>query len=305
MKTLRFNSIILAAAVAVILLAAAACGSKSGDKPIVTVSLQPQKYMLEQITGDKIDVRCLLSNGGNPESYDPSFTHLLSVEKSLAYLRMGNIAFEDAIIDKIRNSRPDLPIYNTSEGIALISGTHHHHSDEPADGHTDVDPHTWTSVKNAGLIADNMLKAMIEIDPANKKYYTDNHRRFRTMLDSLDNRFERELAPHRGDMFIVWHPSLSYFARDYGLEQMSVGLENKEAGIRTLEKAISTARDHNARVFFFQKDFDSRQAEVINEQIGARKVIINPLGYDWRSEMENLVDALADTTDVSATNTVK
>lgn len=296
----RFNLIILTVAAALAILTGG-CGSKTGEKPIVTVSLQPQKYVLEQITGDKIDVRCLLNNGGNPESYDPSFTHLLSVEKSLAYLRMGNIAFEDAIIDKIRNSRPDLPIFDTSEGITLISGTHHHHhSDTPVDDHhSDVDPHTWSSVKNMAVIADNMLDAMIKVDPDNEKYYRTNHHRFRAMLDSLDNRFERELEPLRGEMFIVWHPSLSYFARDYGLEQLSVGLENKEAGIRTLENAISTAKEHNARVFFFQKDFDSRQAEVLNEQIGAKKVIINPLGYDWRSEMEHLVEALTDTAAVN------
>ncbi len=275
-----------------LLLSLAGCVSRPPEKPMVTVSLLPQKYMLEQITGDRIDVRCLLSDGGNPETYDPSFTHLLNVEKSLAYIRMGNIGFEDAIIDKIKESRPDLPIFDASSGVKLINGTHFHAGEaHHGDG---VDPHTWSSVKNARVIASNMLRAIVSVDPSNKKYYDDNYTRFVSRLDSIDAEFGRRLASHRGEAFVVWHPSLSYFARDYGLGQVAVGLENKETGIKTLENAIKTAREHDARVFFLQKDMDSRQAQTVNRHIGAREVTINPLGYDWIGEMESLVDALTD-----------
>jgi zinc transport system substrate-binding protein len=46
-------------------------------------------------------------------------------------------------------------------------------------------------------------------------------------------------------------------------------------------------------VFFYQKEFDSRQAEVVNEQIGAEMVIINPLNYRWNHEMLIIADAIA------------
>ena len=87
------------------------------------------------------------------------------------------------------------------------------------------------------------------------------------------------LASKKGTAFLVWHPSLSYFARDYGLLQISVGQEGKEASVQQLQSKIDEAKAHNAEVFFYQKEFDSRQAEVVNEQIGAEMVIINPLNY--------------------------
>ena len=59
----------------------------------------------------------------------------------------------------------------------------------------------------------------------------------------------------------VWHPSLSYFARDYGLEQISLGTEGKEMSAKSLTEAIDKARDKGVGVFFFQKEYDSRQAE--------------------------------------------
>lgn len=56
--------------------------------------------------GDKWEIKCLLSNGANPESYDPSLTHLLNLENSKAYFRIGNVAFESAIINKVQNNNP-------------------------------------------------------------------------------------------------------------------------------------------------------------------------------------------------------
>ena len=71
-----------------------ACGSGPTEKPIITVSIEPQRYLVEQIAGDRMQVRCLLADGANPETYDPSMTHMINLQKSAAYLRVGNIGFE-------------------------------------------------------------------------------------------------------------------------------------------------------------------------------------------------------------------
>ena len=48
-----------------------ACSPTPKTKPIITVSIQPQKYLLEKIVGDKIDIMCLLSQGSNQMRMDP------------------------------------------------------------------------------------------------------------------------------------------------------------------------------------------------------------------------------------------
>lgn len=97
-----------------------------------------------------------------------------------------------------------------------------------------------------------------------------------------------------GKAFLVWHPSLSYFARDYGLEQVVVGnAEHKDVALGSLREVVEHAREHEADIFFTQKDFDSRQVSAINSQIGAREVSINPMAYEWENEMLTLADALA------------
>lgn len=269
----------------------AACSAGPSQKPIVTVSIEPQKYLLEQITGDRIEIRTLIANGANPETYDPSLTHVMNLNKSIGFLRMGNIGFEAAILDKIRQENPELPIYNTSLGVVPVTGTHSH----GAVSHEAIDPHTWTSVKNAKIIAKNMLVAMTEIDPSNKAVYIRNHERLSHHLDSLDNAIAEKLRPHAGEAFMVWHPSLSYFARDYQLEQITTGnADNKEVSMQKLRETIDHAEAHGAKVFFYQKDFDNRQAETMSEELNITKISINPLAYNWEEQMLVIADALAD-----------
>ncbi len=272
---------------------ASSCSSAPAESKIVTVSIEPQKYLLEQITGGRVEVRCLLSNSANPETYDPTVTHLMNLQKSLGFLRMGHIGFEAALLDKIHQANPELPIYNTSEGVMPITGTHSHSHDGIM--HNEVDPHTWSSVKNAKIIVKNMLNAMVEIDPSNKAYYQKNYTRYTAHLDSLDQAITAKLAPMAGHAFMVWHPSLSYFARDYGLVQVVIGnSEHKDVSPAKLKETIDHATEHGADVFFTQKDFDSRQVSAINAQIGAHEVSINPMAYDWETEITSIANALTE-----------
>lgn len=237
-----------------------------------------------------MEVRTLIANGANPETFDPSVNHIMNLAKSIGFLRMGNIGFEAAILDKVHGEHPDLPIFNTSIGVIPVTGTHSH------DGvtHNVIDPHTWTSVKNVKIITKNMLNAMTEIDPSNASYYRTNYEHFAARLDSLDNAFAERLAPHKGEAFMVWHPSLSYFARDYGLEQIPAGsADSKEMAMGALKDVIDHAADHNVKVFFLQKDLDGRQAEALGAQLDIEKVTVNPLAYDWETEMTAIVDAIA------------
>ena len=273
------------------------CGTKEYDKPKITVSLEPQKYFLDKIVGDKIDVSCLLSNGGNPESYEPTINDLLALEKSVAYLKMGNVGFEQVLTDKLKQNNKTLDIYDMSKGIDFITGTHdccdhHHHEGEHHHHDASVDPHTWTSIKNAKVIARNMYDVVTKIDTVNASFYKANYDKLIASLDSLDSYATSKLAPHKGEAFLVWHPSLSYFARDYGLEQITIGQIGKELSALQLQEQIDNAHNHKARVFFFQQEFDSKQASVVNDRIGATMITINPLSYDWEAEIRRIIDAI-------------
>lgn len=274
------------------------CGNRSmrDAKPVITVSLEPQKYFLDKIVGDKMQVECLLKNGANPENYEPAMNDFVMLERSVAYLKMGNMEFENVLVEKLKQNNKSLVIFDTSRGVEYIKGTHdccEHHNGHSHHHELSADPHTWTSVKNAKIIAHNMLDVVRGVDSINADYYKINYENLIAQLDSLDCYASEKLASHRGESFLVWHPSLSYFARDYGLEQIAIGQIGKELSARQLQEQIEKANVYGAKVFFFQQEFDSRQASVINDQIGAEMITINPLNYEWKTEIRRIIDAIA------------
>lgn len=253
----------------------------------ITVSILPQKYFLEKITGDKFQVTCMLSKGSSPENYDPAMSSMMLLEKSTAYFFMGNLGFESAIKGKVKQFNPTIKMFDTSDSLELFVDEYHSHN-----GHPEADPHVWTSVPNVRVIARNMYDAVVALDPKNEAYYKENYRRFDQELVALHEQFSEQLDSLRGSAFIVWHPALSYFAHDYGLEQISMEYNGKEAPIKHLEERVSYAKMRGARVFLYQKETGTSQVETINSQLGTKLVEINPLGYDWEKEMRHIADAL-------------
>ena len=285
-----WKNIMLAMAAAMICVATVSCVGGAKHERIITVSIQPQRYLLEQIVEGRFHVVSLLTQGSNPEAYEPNMSHLMNLEKSEAYFCIGNIGFELAIVEKAKTENPDLKVYDTSKGISLLRGSHG--AEHSVHSH-EVDPHVWTSVTNAEAITKNMLDAVVELDPKHAKQYEKNYAKLIARLEKLDNSLRSELDSVQCRTFLVWHPSLSYFARDYGFKQISMEYEGKEAPVSHLKTEIDEAKRSQARVFFFQKEFDSRQVATVNEQIGAKLVTINPMSYEWESELKHIADALA------------
>ena len=299
-----FHTIVISAAITLAAIFSA-CGQKqktAGDElPLLAVSIEPQRWLLDQIVGNRAEVIAFLPGDANPENFDPPMSALKDASDAKIYMQMGHLPWETGLIERIRQSNKDITVVDTSLGIDFITGTHgHDHDHGTGEGHDhgdeEIDPHTWSSVRNAKIIAANMAAAVAEADTANAVYYYTNLGALQARLDSLDRYITKTLAPYSGKSILVWHPSLSYFARDYGLEQTSIGMENKESSVSGLKSRLDKAAAGGSRVFFVQPQMDGERSAQIAAQTGARMSVIHPLAYDFAGEMRALADAIADTT---------
>ena len=267
------------------------CGSttKKNDKPIITVTLEPLRYFAEAIAGEHYDVVSMVPKGSSPESYDPTPQQLVALSRSQAYLRIGYIGFEQAWMKKLEANAPDMKVFDTSQGVDLIRGEGHWHGDHFHEG--GVEPHIWNSTRNATVIAENIYTALCELDATHQEEY--KHR-----LDSLKETIRRTdenvrtLLENADSTFLIYHPALSYFARDYGLKQISIEEGGKEPSPAYLKHLIELCRQEKARVIFVQQEFDQRNAQLIANELGIEIVSINPLSYDWAEEMVRIGKAL-------------
>lgn len=285
MKLVRYSILYIIGLLTIVL---TACNGQSGDRPTIAVSIEPQRYLLEQIAGDRWEVVTLLDRGADPENFDPSMQTLKKASDAKAYFRMGHMAFEDNIIDRMSGEQK-MTIVDTSKGIVPLTDTHNH------DGHVhEFDPHVWSSVKSAKVIAANMYQALLDIDPEHAEYYTTNYNELAEKLEALDRELAETLLTSEGKAFLVWHPSLSYFARDYNLRQIALGSgDSKETSALEMKHNIEEARESGATVMFVQPEFDYRKSEDLARQTGTHTVTINPMSYNWDQEMRLTAKAIA------------
>lgn len=267
------------------LLALSGCTGRtaSNGKPVLAVSIEPQRAILEQLAGDNFEIVTVLPAGANPETFDPTLTQRMSMADAEAYFTIGYLPFENVLAAESKR------VVEVSKGIEPVMGTHSHGDHV----HVEADPHVWTSLRNGKIIAVQMARTLKELDPDNAGIYDERLYALEHELDSLDAAVGQQLARAGVKSFAVWHPSLSYFARDYGLRQISVGQESKEASPAALKSVINEALADSVRVFFYQKAYDSRQAQSLNAEIGSRLVEINPLAGNWENEILKIADEIS------------
>lgn len=264
------------------------CGGHDAVRQTIAVSIPPQAALLHEITGDSVEIVTLMPAEANPEAFEITVKDMRSLSDAALYMKMGHLPFETSLTKRLRDANSDMRFVDTSDGVDLIYGTHNHGDH----AHDVADPHTWTSVANLRKIASNMLGAVIEADPANSDFYTANFNRLSARLDSVDHAIASRIAAHGDRSFLIWHPSLSYFARDYGLQQIAVGEDNKEMTPGRLRDVHNRAMNEGASVMFMQQNFDARQANSIASALDVDVVVINPMDADYMNQFNIITDAL-------------
>ena len=156
-----------------------------------------------------------------------------------------------------------------------------------------MDPHIWNATRTAQIIARNTLDALCAIDPAHASDYETNFRALTAEIDSTGRVLHAMLDTLSHRTFVIYHPTLTYFADEYGLTQLSIEADGKEPSAASMKALVDEAREAGVRVVFVQQEFDRKHAESLAAEIGARIVTIHPLSADWKTEMLRIAESLA------------
>ncbi len=272
-----------------------ACQQTKKDEKIITVTIEPQRYFAEQLVDSLFKIVAMVPAGTSPETYDPSPVQMVTLSHSSAYFRIGYIGFEMEWIDKIRQNNPQLPIYDTSKGIRLIVSEEDEHDHEAPDHqhHTGIDPHIWSSPREARTIVQNMYNALVDLDPDHKEIFKQNLEKTEAEIAKTDSILTDLFATAKTKSFIIYHPALSYLARDYGLTQYCIEIEGKEPSPAQVKELIETVRETDTKTIFIQKEFDQKNAETIAKETGCKLIVVNPLSYEWSEELIRIAKAIA------------
>ena len=264
----------------------------------VFVSIVPQKYFVQQIGRDRVNVQVMVRPGASPATYEPKPRQMAAISTTALYFAVG-VPFEDAWLKNLAAFNPKMRVVHTDRGIEKIPmPAHRHegeeHSAETGPEHGGLDPHIWLSPPLVRIQAGTILAALQDIDPSHRSDYEANYHRFVAEIDEMDAELKAMFADKQGLRFMVFHPAWGYFARAYGLKQVSVEIQGKDPKPAQLKELIERARRENIKVVFAQPQFSSRSAERVAGEIGGHIIVADPLALDWPGNLLSVAQHFKD-----------
>ena len=270
------------------------CGIKKSKEAanIITVSILPQKTFVEKIAGDDFEINVLVPRGSSPASYSLLPSQLRRVANSAIWFRIGYIGFEYSWTDRISAANKNMKVVDLSAGLDLIADEMEQHGDHV---HMNgVDPHTWLSPVLVKQMAKKIADELSELRPEASEKYKSNYLVFAKEIDELYSQTQSQLKKFQGRKFIVFHPSLTYFARDFGLEQYSLETGGKEPTPQQLAKVVDLAISEDIKVIYIQDEFDREHARVFAEEIEGEIIQLRPLDVAWAKNLKEISIILED-----------
>lgn len=264
------------------------CGEREKKEDVVSVSILPLQYFIDRLTDNALEVNVMVPQGSSHGTYSPTARQMQRLSDSGIYFRIGYLGYEQAFIRRLKELNPDMKEVNLSNHVELIRGKPIVHGDHMHEG--GVDPHIWMSPAMMLNLLPVIKAALVEVYPEFQEVVEANYPELfadveRVHLEMLE--LSQTLTQKR---FLIFHPALTYLARDYGMEQVSIEHEGKEPSPGQLSQLIREARAQTIPVIFIQEEYDRRNAELVAAETGAELIQINPLTYDWMKEMDELMD---------------
>ena len=301
----RKNRLLSAILTLVVLFCVSSADLAAQDRINVVVSIPPQKYFVDQIGGEFVNISVMLPPGASPHSFEPRPSQMVELGNAHLYLAIG-VEYEKALLPGIKSMHPELRIIHTHRNITKISmparshdrAPHQSHEQGPENHdhdhgheqgnhrHEGLDPHVWLSPDTVMIMAGSIYQALAEALPDHKGYLQENYFNFHQELLQLDQDIKGVFSQLRpGTKFMVFHPAWGYFARSYGLVQVPIEVQGKEPKPADLKQLINTARRENIKVVFVSPQFSERSARVIAQSIEGQTVSIDPLALEWKENM--------------------
>ncbi len=261
----------------------------------ILVSVVPQKYFVEQIGGELVEVTVLIPPGASPAAYEPSPSDMRRVSEADVWFTIG-LQRENTWIPDFSSLNEQLLIASTITEVQRLpigrygvpeENTAHDHD------HGDVDPHVWLSPELVASQARVVYETLCDIDPDNSDIYTGNLDLFLNEIGDLQSGIHELLDVHAGEGFMVFHPAWGYFADEFNLIQIPIEISGSEPSPAEMARLVDFGRSSSVKVVFVSPQFSESSAETVADELNAGVIFIDPLAPNWAANLSLVAGELA------------
>ncbi len=262
-----------------------------GDHKTVSVSILPLKYLIDSIGGGDFETLVVMPPGSNPETYEPLLSQMKGIAHARANFQVGLIDFEKSLDNRLKSNSLSANFIDLSEGMSLIAGGPESSSNtSTTNHHAGLDPHIWLSPTRVRVMARKIADTLMEIQPDSATKYATNRDRVISTIDSVDRYIIQSFSELKNNSFLIFHPSLTYYAADYGLQQIPVELEGKEPSVAHMRSLMQLISGQKINTVIHPQAQNRHTVEALIQEAGLRAVPFDPVAYDWPANMKYITD---------------
>lgn len=238
-----------------------------GLDQVIYTTIPPLAGLVNSILGADI-ARSIVPEGIDPHHFSISVSRLEELLHAREIFALnGRLEIEAKIISPIEEWKEHPDIFFVGEDISLLDG----------------DPHIWLSLRNLKIITLTIAR-----------HLSRDVSRQVERIEQLDERFKRLFSETHTKAFLCLHPAWRYFARDYGLEMISVMGNGHDVSPGQMARIISECREKGIKFIFVEQQFNQKLVMPIAGACKLKVMRVNPLSRDIIGEFERIADILED-----------
>lgn len=289
---------------------------KSKDSELVVVATIKPLHSLAAVVAEGVfEPRLLMSGSVSPHTFQLKPSHIKAVKDADIVLWAGDGVerFIPSLISKFAPQAlsvefaalPGVVTHRSRFSHKDADFTHDHTDDHSKDGpadtghsrHSSIDAHLWLEPRNAALLVGALAQQFALRDPANAEQYSVNAERFQLVLKEAIAEIEQALKAVKGQPYLVYHDSLQYFEKGFGLgaaivvssqPQMQAGAKR----LKALRVEVATAKPV---CIFSEPQFRAPALKALATDLHLKTESIDPLASNFIQGSSLYVDWLVQT----------
>lgn len=284
-------------------------GDNTKGKLKVVTTIFPEYDITRAIAKDKVDLELMIKPGVDVHSFTPTPQDIKTVQNSDIFVYGGTE--HDKWVENLTKSidMKNKKVVKLVYGIQQLEEEsvdgmkhEHHHDDEKKDEHNhdhkhekeekhshdhenesdkELDPHYWTSPKNAIQMAKTVTNALVEKDPGNAEFYKENAKNYIKQLEGVDKELHDVVDNAKIKKVVIADRfPFRYLFKDLGLEYRALfsgcSVEST-ASAGQIKKMVDYVKENKIPVVYHIEMGKGELAETVAKNSGAKVKLLHSI----------------------------
>ena len=254
------------------------CASTAWAEPLrVVASFSIMGDMVKNVGGEDVVVTTLVGPDGDAHVYEPTPSDAKAVSNA-QLLVVNGLHFEGWMDRLVQSAGYRGEIVVVSQGVTPRQMKEEHEDAAHGEQHHDphhhgtIDPHAWQDLANGVIYVDNLIAALVKVDPDHAEAYRRRGAAYRAQLQDTDRWVRAQIAtvPAAQRRVITSHDAFGYFSAAYGVEFLApVGWNTEnEPSAKDVARLIRQIKQEKTRALFVENMSDPRLINRIAREAG-------------------------------------